>query len=628
MFLRKIIILNNKSCRNIVLEPSKTEPEVLIGINDCGKSTILKSLDIFFDEKKNLNFIREDQQKSDLSNTPLKKEEINDILQKNGYPNFLDFSGDIIVVLCQFEIENDDINDEFQENSKSHIKWSIAEDKINLMRVFHDSEPGDQNLNGYYLLTKDYKDGEKYLELWSKPAKEFAEIKKKFNITDKDVDNKNEEGRFKNIENIEAIYRKLSPLDQIWAKYVDFPKDKIFLPGYKYLDWNFTLKDLEDMATEAMNDVTNPLLQEIKVLASAKQNEAVTGVNKKFEELMGDLKDELPKSIKKISSSVFFNVSQKVTDIKLQKENVDGEVHIDNQGDGIKRQIWFALLKWRSKISTTENKRNRYVWCFDEPETHLYPSAQRQLFGTFRDMCTNEFQIIISTHSTVFIDRTKINNINKIVLNNGYSVIKKTDDVDEVFDCLGLQNSDFLFFDKFVAVEGPTEYELIPRLYKLKFDRTLIEDGIQLINLKGERQCRNHKQILENILSEFQKTEDRIYYLFDSDIGISNEQNIYTVGTYDIEDSIPNNIWIKYVKNCCGIDITEQILNDEIRAKIANTHENKFYNLLRKYIATKVVNDLYLPSKGSESGSMLADCFTCTEEIPSDINTFLISINS
>jgi hypothetical protein len=367
------------------------------------------------------------------------------------------------------------------------------------------------------------------------------------------------------------------------------------------------------------------LLGEIKSLASIKQAEAVEGVNNKFDELMGNLKDELPSSIKKISSSVFFNVNQKITDIKLTKENVDGEVHIDNQGDGIKRQIWFALLKWRSKLPTSEIKRNKYVWCFDEPETHLYPSAQRQLFSTFRDMCEKEFQILLSTHSTVFIDRTRINNINKVVLNNGYSVINKTESIDDIFDCLGLQLSDFLFFDKFLAVEGYTEYELIPYLYKLKFGRTLIEDGIQLINLKGKDQCSNNKAILENILADFQKTADKIFYLLDSDSGISGAK-IFTSGTYDIEDSISNKIWIKFVKDNCDVDITEDILNNEIRTKLENTRDKKFYKLLADYIVS-LRCDKYLLNK-SESGISLAKCFNDTNDIPEQINNLFDAINS
>ena len=630
MFLSKVVILNNKSCKNVSLAPSKNEPEVLIGINDCGKSTILRSLDVFFDEKKSLCFFREDHQKSDLSNSVLSVDEFNKLLVDYGYTQFQSYSGNVIGILCEFELEDEDKKDEnFQESKTTHLKWAIGDsNKIVILRIFHNDTSDQRSLTGYYLLTNDYKSGENFLQAWTKSKTELKKIRTDLDVKDADVNNENGKGPFKNIEEIRAIYKKVGmSLVPAWLLYSDFSKDKGFFPSYKYLDWNFTLKDLEDMATEAMNEVTQPLLKEIKDLASRKQSEAITGVNKKFEEIMTGLKDELPKSITKISSSVFFNVDQKITDIKLQKNNVDGEIHIDNQGDGIKRQIWFSLLKWRSKIATGESKKNRYIWGFDEPETHLYPSAQRQLFSTFHDMCRGEFQILVCTHSTVFINRTRLKNINKVVLENGYSVLKKASDVDDIFDCLGLQNSDFLFFDKFLAVEGTTEYELIPKLYKLKFGRTLVEDGIQIVNLKGKSQCSNHKQILENILSEFQKTEDKIFYLFDNDTGITGT-NVCAVGTYDIEDAIPDNIWIQFVQQNCAVTLTNQILQDEVRSKLANEQHKKFYKLLEAYVAQNVVDNKWLPSKGIESGSLLAKCFTDSAEIPVAINTFFDQINS
>ncbi len=628
MFLTKLIIINNKSCKRVILEPSKDEPEILIGINDCGKSTILKSLDLFFDEKKNFSFIKEDQQKNDLSNSPLNNLEINELLEENKYPSFFEYSGDVIIVICQFEVEENDLkNNEFQESSKNaHLKWSIIDNKINLMRVFHNSEQGSQNLSGYYLLTNDYKDNESYLELWNKPAKELTEIKKKFNIDNKDVDNENNVGRLKNIENIEAIYKKMPTLCMKWSKYSDFSKDKTFYPNFKYLDWNFSLKELEDIATEAMNKVTEPLLQEIRQLVSEKQSEAIIGVNNEFASMMGDLKDDLPKCVKKISSSVFFDVSQKVTDIKLEKENVDGEIHIDNQGEGIKRQIWFALLKWRSKLISNENKSNKYVWCFDEPETHLYPAAQRQLFETLKEMCSNEFQILLSTHSTIFIDRTKISDVKQVTLEGGYSTIYKSDNSTDLFNCLGIKNSDFLFFDKFLAVEGFTEYGLIPYLYQLKYSRSLLNDGIQIINLKGEDQYLNNKGILENILSDFQKTSDKIFYLFDNDTGMSGD-NIFTSGTYDIEDSIENNIWIEFVKDNCDIDITEDILNNDIRKKLENKNGKKFYKLLGDYVVKNLKDEKYLPSK-ARSGYLLTKYFKDIKDIPKKIDNLFNALSS
>ena len=629
MYLTKLIILNNKSCKKIIIEPSKIEPEVFIGVNDCGKTTILKSLDIFFNEKASLNFIREDQQKSDLSNSFLSFDEINSILRENSYPNLPKCSGDVICIFCEFEIENADTDADFQESSKNlHLKWSITNNKITLLRILNNPESGAENFSGYYLLSKDFKDDEKYLELWNKTKADLALMKKKFSVTEKDIKNENGSGPFKNIENLLAIYGKNEKnLEVRWSRHEKYIQDKNFFPSFKYFDWNFSLKELEDIATEAMNKVTGPLLQEIKELAVIKQSEALEGVNSEFKTMMGDLKDDLPKCIKTISSSVFFNVEQKITDIKLTKANVDGEIHIDNQGDGIKRQIWFALLKWRSKLTTEDSKKNKYIWCFDEPETHLYPLAQRQLFDTFKDMCLSEFQILLSTHSTIFVDRTKIKDINQVVLSDGYSEINQSESVDDLFDCLGIKNSDFLFFDKFLAVEGATEYELIPRLYKLKYERTLNDDGIQIIDLKGKDQAVNNKDILEGLLDGFQKIDSRVFYLFDNDAGIMGS-NVFNIGTYDLEDAISNDIWINFIKINCGINLTEEILNIKIRNNLQDSSQKKFHKLLMDYVAKNVVEGKYLPSKGCNLGRLIADCIVCVEKIPKKIDDVFNALNS
>lgn len=628
MNLSKFIIINNKSCKKIAIEFSTEKPEVLIGINDCGKSTILKSLKVFFDEKESLSFLNEKQQKNDLSNSPLNPEEFNEVFLEHNYPIFSSYSKDLICILCEFKIEDGDFSEDFLASAKNnHLKHAIGESKkVVMMRVFHNLE-GNNNLSGYYLLTKDYKDDEgKYLCAWEKNKTDIKKIREKYNITDDDVQNENSAGPFRNIEEIKAIYKKLeNNLEDVWLPYKDFSKDKTCLPSFKYLDWNFSLKDLEELAGEAMTKVIEPLLKEITDVATAKQGEAIEKVNTEFEEMMAGLKCELPNTIKKISSAVHFGVTKKITDITLQKNGSDGEIHIENQGDGIKRQIWFAILKWQSKMITGET-RKKHIWCFDEPETHLYPSAQRQLFTTFRDMCAGEFQILLSTHSTVFIDRTQIQNINEVVVDNGYSFIKKTNNVDDVFNALGLQNSDFLFFDKFIAIEGQTDYELIPHLYKLKYGRSLVEDGIQIINLKGQAQYENNKDILEKILLDFTKPKDKVFYLFDNDTGKTG-YNIFTVGTYDLEDAISNEIWIKFVKLTTEINITSSTIDTEVRAKMQNSQSHKFYDLLRAYITINN-SGIYLPNKGVESGSYLARVFLNVSEIPLNINILFEALNS
>jgi len=69
MYLSDIIILNYRSCRNLHLRFQPDQPNVLIGINDSGKSTILRAVGLLLETKPKFNFLTEDKQKNDVSNT-------------------------------------------------------------------------------------------------------------------------------------------------------------------------------------------------------------------------------------------------------------------------------------------------------------------------------------------------------------------------------------------------------------------------------------------------------------------------------------------------------------------------------------------------------------------------------
>lgn len=618
MYLKEFTVLNNKSCKKVHLDFSENEPKTLIGINDCGKSTILQSLRALFEEKTSLTFIKEQQQKSDLSNSPLTIDEFNTVFETQGLPLLSDYNQDMIVLFAKFRIEPADLTDEFKEGTKNiHLKWSVeGKEEFHMMRVFHNLS-GGVNRSGYYLIVKDLEENTGFLEAWNKTKADLKTIRSRLSISSETVTNENGKGPFTNLEEIRAIYSAFpEKVVSRWSLYKDYSKDQSFFPHFKYLNWEFSLQDLEELANEAMNEVTAPLLDEVKILALTKQIEANTGVNSKFDSLVEGLKSELPASIQKITSSVYFKVDQKITDIKLQKEGSDGEIHLENQGDGIKRQIWFAILKWRSKL-TTGDRKNKHIWCFDEPETHLYPTAQRTLFSTFQEMCQNEFQVVLSTHSTVFIDRTKIIDVTKANLEAGYTVTSQTNSIDDIHEALGLKNSDFLFFDKFLAVEGPTEEILIPHFYKLYKEESLESSAIQLIPLGGAGDYRHNKTILENILRDFKKTESTIHYIFDQDTGEVGP-NIHLVGTCDLEDLLPNALWIRLVSEKCGVVITESemnVLRGQLDPNVANS---KLHKLLMDRVASDVSRTDYMPSK-PDCAKIFSSYITVKSDIPKDI---------
>ncbi len=626
MKLKKVRIINNKSCRKLSIDLSQDTPDIYIGINDSGKSTIFKSLDWFFDERKQLLV---SGTINDISNSPVNVAEFSQFMTENDCLYFDLYTERSIVVICEFEIEAQDIsNTNLQADGKANLlKWATATaDKLVILK--YQTGEGELSANGYYVLAEDYFDSTEnnYLQAYSASATKLTELIRKFGITAQDIENQNGVGRYTNQEKIRAIYKKLEPeLKQIWVKYDDFSRNKIYFPEFKYLDWNFTLKDLEDMATSAMKSVTERYLTEIQTITNEKEKQAQIDVNTKFNELMQATKRELPSHIKSIQSSVKFSVSQSVQDLTVTKDGTDGDIQINNQGDGIKRQIWFAILKGEATPSAAASEvQPSRIWSFDEPETHLHPVAQRNLSQILSDMTHNGFQILISTHSTIFIDKANIDKINQVYLSSGYTSINKSTCVNDILETLNVRNSDFLISDKFVCVEGPTEFELIPAVYKLINNRSMSEDGIMLINLNGSGKYKTMKEYLTQVVKDFGHTERSLFFLFDNDVTYEGA-NIFKIGKFDIEDSLPNSLWIQLVKDTCGIDLSEESINDEIRSKLGSTQSQKFYELLGGYVAKSTKGAFYLPSK-PECAELIASYITDTSLVPPELLEFVAKL--
>jgi hypothetical protein len=80
----------------------------------------------------------------------------------------------------------------------------------------------------------------------------------------------------------------------------------------------------------------------------------------------------------------------------------------------------------------------------------------------------------------------------------------------EIGRAVGLTNSALLYERAFLVFEGPSEEAALPVLYRLLFDRTVVEDGIVLVNLAGrggwrtvlDVLFRNRRSLLHMVLDE------------------------------------------------------------------------------------------------------------------------------
>lgn len=609
MYLSKVAIINYKSCQNLLIDIQKDSPNTFIGMNDAGKSAILKAIGLLLEAKSNFMIPTDSRSTSDISNTPLNYESCDSIYEAFMVPKFASTVGGCVII-GEFKIEETDFTSEFQENASSHLKWAIESSPDNTVTLLRHFAPNDST-GKYFLCTGD---SSQYSSLWNKKATELQAIRRTLSLSETEIANENNQGRFSSIEIVRAIYKKTG-YERVWAESPTFIKNDLpFLPVYRYIDWNTSLNDIENLA----NDVLKSKVDSSKAILTSQaiklSRQATEEVNKEFEALTRELTQDL-KSIKGIKAQVNFSVSEKISDLIINKNTADGDIRLDSQGEGVKRQILFAFLKWGSTRGLDiEDSRKKFIWCFDEPESHLYPAAQRELYNIISDLAKSNYQVFIGTHSTIFIDRSSLKDIYRVELNEGYSTLSKCNSIEDVHSVLGIKNSDILFYNKFLAVEGESEDILIPHFYKLYTGHSFEENAIKLISLGGIGEYRRNKETLERILEDFGKSDSTIHYILDNDTNETGN-NVYLLGVCDLEDLMSNELWIRLVEEQCGISLTNEQLN-EIRGQLESTvSARKFHKLLGALVAGNETRTEFLPSK-VRCANLLKSYIVSTEQIP------------
>lgn len=622
MHLNKLIIINYRSCQKVQIEFDNNAPNILIGINDSGKSSILKAAELLFTDKPVFSFIKDNSAKNDLSNTILPNEELQAITEENNLPNF-SYDGRQCLVIAKLGIAENELTPEFLQTLSATARWSLESHDSNFLWLAKIFDTNNNSIKSYVVLN-DFDTGEgSYLAAHALTSTQLTKLVADLAIPSELLKNENNAGPLSNIEKIRAIYQVRQPTP-VWQEFKFEKADKNLLPTFRYLDWNCSLDEIKSLAADVMSGLVEEHLTPLKAQARETAQIVTEGINEKLEEIQTIIGADFP-NITAIKTKVYIDLKESITDIVINKANADGDIHLDAQGEGIKRQIWFAMIKAAAiTANELEHNHNKFIWAFDEPETHLYPTAQRQLFEIMRNISSGNVQTILSTHSTIFIDRTKLSAITGVIQDgNGYTELYGIDDIDAIYESLEIRNSDFLFFNKFLVIEGDTEAYLIPKLYKIWRGHLPEEDNVQIINIKGKDKWLEAKQILENIFRNFKKDVNNLVFLFDNDAsykigGDAITENMFFVGTQDIEDSICSNVWV----NICNEKLAQWELSisiediDELKKSIpddrfANNNE-KFYPKLQKVLKDKVRERIQNPitynilsDKGSDSGEMI-----------------------
>ncbi|WP_116109366.1 ATP-dependent nuclease [Lewinella sp. IMCC34191] len=211
------------------------------------------------------------------------------------------------------------------------------------------------------------------------------------------------------------------------------------------------------------------------------------------------------------SYNIEFSRGLSFTGLNIVDDN-SNEKSIVQIGEGSKKKIFLSILEWDAEINLI-NKTNKYlIRGYDEPDSNLHYEAQRQMFYVIKNLAedpTSRVQSLICTHSLTMIDRAPAKNINHIVKNEqeGKSHIEYLRNFDklnvesflhQVSEIAGIRNSSIFYEKCFLLVEGESEENAIPILYKKYCGKHLIEDGIVLVNLQTNGQWSNALKFLQS----------------------------------------------------------------------------------------------------------------------------------
>lgn len=183
--------------------------------------------------------------------------------------------------------------------------------------------------------------------------------------------------------------------------------------------------------------------------------------------------------------------------VTLSDDRVAG-VEIQDRGAGTQNNLIIALFR----LIAESNLEGQFIFAMEEPENSLHPKAQRQLLAVIHEI-SESTQVIVTTHSPVFIDRSRFESnilLTRRAAGNTVAKIFQPEDLPAIRTDLGVRASDALLKgggNCAVLVEGSTEEDGFPQFMEM-IGLSEFDLGIAIINMGGSdfEKARNIVQLL------------------------------------------------------------------------------------------------------------------------------------
>lgn len=144
--------------------------------------------------------------------------------------------------------------------------------------------------------------------------------------------------------------------------------------------------------------------------------------------------------------------------IRVTDEFSDMSVPIGQRGSGVGSMLVLSLVETLRERQVGEG----YLMLFEEPGNWLHPEAKRRMLTALKQISRRGGQVMLSTHSPVFIDRRGHGDVFLVKRKEGKTSVRKIEENHlSIVEELGARNSDILQSDFVLYVEGSTDVQML-----------------------------------------------------------------------------------------------------------------------------------------------------------------------
>lgn len=321
--------------------------------------------------------------------------------------------------------------------------------------------------------------------------------------------------------------------------------------------------DPESQIRSALHAAYRDLLDDTALVGPVRkvETEVQVRLEARAAELCKHVRERCPElSEIQVKPEVTFSEGFRNVDVLASRPGGAG-IPLNQSGAGRRRRINLAIWEWTGDLLAARTAQDRAVLiAYDEPDTHLDYGHQRELINLIHDQCRKPgVRMLVATHSLNLIDRVAIEDVVHLRLDDEQTTAERLmgsehEDIQRylvgVSEAMGLRNSVLLHERCFLGVEGPTEVQALPILFRLATKISMQSAGIALISgngndgaLKVVRFLKDNGRRLAFVVVDGDSTDGKLFRLDKLEaVGISTD-DIYFIGDRELEDLFSDEQW-------------------------------------------------------------------------------------